>query len=534
MAGLGRLTVWTLALAIFLNIVAYLVSVFRVTVWMPYKLHQIMRKKGYSGPSLSWAMHNRDEAAALCINSRQAAKSLPRGTVDHCIRQRVLPHYFEWARRYGRRFVCSPRKASHCMLWAGNEPEVIREVLVNCKKADFGKSQTSASDALLGRGGLVLVSDYHEWARQRRAVRPVFYAGKVKETGTIMTEVARAWLTSLSKTVLENGGSAEVEMGEQIGMLTKDILARTAFGSDYVKGRRGFDGQHKLKFLEFQTGGYIHPIMRRIPTKINKEIQKTRDQVTKSLMEIIDERRRAVKLGERDSYGDDLLGVILADGEAHNSNPMFKKWTDEQLVDQCRTFFFAGHDTVRVSISWVLIMLAHYTDWQQRIREEVIKVLGDDEANFHAGAKLQKLNLLHQFIYETMRLYPPVPQIVRQVVKDGATLLGEPVPKNLDILMEPLTLHRNPEYWGKDAEEFKPERFARGIAQACKHPYAYIPFGAGPRICVAQTQAMTELLLITVMVIMKFRFQLSPSYVHNPTHCIVLEPSGVQLILHHL
>lgn len=79
---------------------------------------------------------------------------------------------------------------------------------------------------------------------------------------------------------------------------------------------------------------------------------------------------------------------------------------------------------------------------------------------------------LHQFVYETMRLYPPVPQIIRQVVKDGATLLGEPVPKSLDILIEPLSVHRNPEYWGADAEEFKPERFAKGISHACSHPYA--------------------------------------------------------------
>ncbi|KAG6553035.1 hypothetical protein Mapa_005372 [Marchantia paleacea] len=532
-AGVSSLVFWTLSAAIFLNCVAYLVALFRVTIWNPYKLHRIMRQRGYGGPPISWAMHNRDEAAEICLNSRTVLKPI-HGTVDHNIRHRVLPHYFEWSRRYGKRFVCSPRKASQCMLWAGTEAEVIREVLVNSKTGFYGKSQTSSSDALLGRGGLVLVTDLHEWSRQRRVVRPIFYAGKVKETGSIMMEVAKPWLAVLAKKVEENGGMVEVEMVQEIGMVTKDILSRAAFGSDYLQGRKGFDGQQKLKVLEFAHGG-ANALLRLLPTKINKEIRKTRELVTKTLTEIIQERRRLVESGQRTSYGDDLLGVILTDGEAHDANSKNTKCTDEQLVDQCRTFFFAGHDTVQVSIAWTLVLLAHYPDWQERIRQEVFDVLGHEDVDLHAGTKLHKFNLLHQFVYETMRLYPPVPQIIRQVVKDGATLLGEPVPKSLDILIEPLSVHRNPEYWGGDAEEFKPERFAKGISHACTHPYAYIPFGAGPRICVAQNQALAEVLLITVLFLMKFRFQLSPSYVHSPIHCIVLEPSaGVQLLLQKL
>lgn len=138
---------------------------------------------------------------------------------------------------------------------------------------------------------------------------------------------------------------------------------------------------------------------RRLPTKINKEIRKTRELVTKTLTEIIQERRRSVESGQRTSYGDDLLGVILTDGEAHNANSKnTTKCTDEQLVDQCRTFFFAGHDTVQVSIAWTLVLLAHYPEWQDRIRQEVFDVLGHEDVELHAGTKLHKFNLVSLLI----------------------------------------------------------------------------------------------------------------------------------------
>lgn len=105
-AGVSSLVFWTLSAAIFLNLVAYLVALLRVTMWNPYKLHRIMRQRGYGGPPLSWTMHNRDEAAEIFLHSRTVLKPIF-GTVDHNIRHRVLPHYFEWSRRYGTCLITS-------------------------------------------------------------------------------------------------------------------------------------------------------------------------------------------------------------------------------------------------------------------------------------------------------------------------------------------------------------------------------------------------------------------------------------------
>lgn len=139
------------------------------------------------------------------------------------------------------------------------------------------------------------------------------------------------------------------------------------------------------------------------------------------------------------------------------------------------------------------------------------------------------------FVDETLRLYSPVSVVSREVFKTNATLRGERLPKHLAVFINFFALHRDKENWGDDALEFKPERFSNGIAMACKTPNAYSPFGWGPRTCVAQSFAMTELKLILAMLVQRFSFRLSPSYRHEPVFGLSLVPKfGVQVVLEHV
>ena len=134
-------------------------------------------------------------------------------------------------------------------------------------------------------------------------------------------------------------------------------------------------------------------------------------------------------------------------------------------------------------------------------------------------------------IQEALRLYPPAAFISREALEEfemGNII----VPKGVCIWTLIPTLHRDPEIWGPDANEFKPQRFANGVSSACKVPQAYIPFGLGARLCIGKNFAMVQLKLLLCIIISKFNFTLSPNYKHSPAYRMIVEPKhGVHILI---
>ena len=134
-------------------------------------------------------------------------------------------------------------------------------------------------------------------------------------------------------------------------------------------------------------------------------------------------------------------------------------------------------------------------------------------------------------IQEALRLYPPAAFISREALEEfemGNII----VPKGVCIWTLIPTLHRDPEIWGPDANEFKPQRFANGVSSACKVPQAYIPFGLGARLCIDKNFAMVQLKLLLCIIISKFNFTLSPNYKHSPAYRMIVEPKhGVHILI---
>lgn len=137
-------------------------------------------------------------------------------------------------------------------------------------------------------------------------------------------------------------------------------------------------------------------------------------------------------------------------------------------------------------------------------------------------------------LQEVLRLYTPGPFTYRTTGK--TVKLGEfYFPPGVGLSIPLLSVHHDPELWGDDAHEFKPERFSEGFSKASKNPAAYVPFGSGPRNCVGQNFAMTEAKISLAMILQRFRFELSPSYAHAPFFVITLQPQyGAPIILHKL
>ncbi|KAK6133974.1 hypothetical protein DH2020_032276 [Rehmannia glutinosa] len=135
-------------------------------------------------------------------------------------------------------------------------------------------------------------------------------------------------------------------------------------------------------------------------------------------------------------------------------------------------------------------------------------------------------------INEALRLYTPAISLVRRVTKN--VKLGKyEFPANMELHIPPLALHRNQDIWGKDAHLFKPERFSEGVAMATKNnPMAFLPFGFGPRTCVGLNFANNEVKIAMSIILQRYKFTLSPNYVHSPLSLITVRPqNGVQIML---
>jgi len=202
------------------------------------------------------------------------------------------------------------------------------------------------------------------------------------------------------------------------------------------------------------------------------------------------------------------------------------------MVDECKTFYFAGHETTNGVLAWSLFLLAIHTDWQEKARKEVFELFGQESPNAEGIARLKIMSMI---LNETLRLYPPVISLLRRVEREIG--LGKLIlPANTYVLLPVLALHHDSEIWGQDVHLFKPERFADGVAKATNNNIAgFIPFGFGPRICVGLNFATNEIKIALSMILQRYKFILSSNYVHHPVPLITIRPkNGIPIVFNKL
>ncbi|GMP93739.1 hypothetical protein CsSME_00043449 [Camellia sinensis var. sinensis] len=255
------------------------------------------------------------------------------------------------------------------------------------------------------------------------------------------------------------------------------------------------------------------------------ESEKLEQGIQDSILEIIKKRENA----ELDNYGTDLLGLLV---KASNDADENKRITVETVVDECKAFYIAGHETTTTLLAWSVLLLAIHTDWQEEARKEVLQLFDQQYPNAEGIPKMKKMNMI---INESLRLYPPIINITRKVqrkVKLGQLIL----PANINVTILTLALHLDPQIWGDDVYLFKPERFSEGIAKATNNnPGVYLPFGFGQRSCVGMNFAINETKIALSMILQRYAFTLSPTYTHSPIQVLTVRPQhGIQVKLHAL
>ncbi|GFP98838.1 cytochrome p450 72a13 [Phtheirospermum japonicum] len=302
--------------------------------------------------------------------------------------------------------------------------------------------------------------------------------------------------------------------------LTGDVISRAAFGSSHEEGKRIFELQKEKVKLVLELMQFIFiPGWRYVPTKANKRMKAYSEEIESLLRGIINQRVKAMRKGE--TVSDDLL----------STNKSNVGMSIEEVIHECRLFYFAGSETTSLLLVWTMVMLSKHQEWQARAREEVLHVFTDEEPNFD---NLNRLKIMTMILNEVLRLYPPAPLLARTPMK--AVKLGNiTLPVGVDLILLIGLLHNDPKIWGDDVNEFKPERFSDGVSGATKGQFSFIPFSAGPKVCIGQHFALVEAKLAMARILKSFSFELSPSYLHAPFPIITLQPQhGVPLVLHKL
>jgi cytochrome P450 len=199
--------------------------------------------------------------------------------------------------------------------------------------------------------------------------------------------------------------------------------------------------------------------------------------------------------------------------------------TAGEVRNQVVTIFMAGHETTALALTWTWYLLSQHPAVEASLHAELDAVLSGRSPRHE---DLAKLTYTRMVIEESMRLYPPAHTLSRTAMDDDE-VLGRRIPKGARILIVPWLLHRNPRLWA-DPERFDPQRFAPEPA-ASRHRFAYIPFGAGPRICIGAAFAMAEAMLILATIAQRYRLRLKPGFPVEPQGLITLRARhGMRMI----
>ncbi|OAY23979.1 cytochrome P450 714C2 isoform X2 [Manihot esculenta] len=491
---------------VFLGVV---VRLYNGLVAKPNRLRSMLKKQGINGPPPTFLLGNIREIMKS-LSSIEKNNDPP---LTHNCAALTFPFFEQWFKEYGQVFVYSLGNLQIVNL---HQPELVKE-FTTCVSLDLGKTSLQLDDLgpLLGQG--IVASNGAFWSHQRKIIAPELYMEKIKGMVNLITESANALLNSWKSMIERDGGMADIKVDEGLGSFSADVISRACFGSNYYKGEKIFlKLKDLLKASSKKDLAVGIPGMRYLPTKSNREAWALEKEIRNLILKVVKERQEAAD--EKD-----LLQMILEG--AKNSN-LSREETDRFIVDNCKNVYMAGWETTTVSASWCLMLLAINQEWQDRVRAEVLEICGGSMLD---SDMIRKMKLLNAVIHETLRLYPPVPVIAREALKD-MKLGNINVPKGVNIWTTVLLLHTDPEIWGSDSYKFNPERFANGIAGVCKYPFFYMPFGVGPRVCLGQNLAIVELKIVLALILSNFSFTISPRYVHSPIFNLVIKPEhGVNL-----
>lgn len=393
------------------------------------------------------------------------------------------------------------------------EPRAIEQVLVTQHSAFQKDRLTRDLQRILGTG--LLTSEGETWRRDRKLMAPFFKPAEIGAYGAIMAECARACVERY--TALESFDVHSAMMN-----LTLEVLVRALFGSDVVRsdGVEALLGPIMQDFRPTSVAWRLF-LPNWVPLPSRRRLDRARSGLDAIVNELIAVRRRqaatereaspmAAPSGEESSRAVDLLGRLTRARDVEG------RLSEVALRDEAMTLFLAGHETTALALTYTLRLLALHPEHARAIRTELARVLGD---GLPTPESLSELVQLRAVLDESLRLYPPVWAFGREPRED-VVVNGFKIPKGTQIAISPWLMHRDARFFA-EPERFSPERW---LGQPSPPRFTYLPFGAGPRVCIGSHFAITEAMIILATILQHCDLELLPDPPLSLLPSITLRP----------
>ncbi len=396
-----------------------------------------------------------------------------------------------------------------------NQPELV-DLVLRKRPDDFPKSDRIREGLAPLLGNSVFVTNGETWKRQRRIIDPAFEGGRLRDVFPAMWDAGQAAVARLAPLA----GGEPVEIEAQTSHAAADVIFRTLFS---IPIEHQVAGQVFETFREHQRAqpvlnlGAVLPLPKWFPRFHSRETRRTARKIRDLITQLTAARMRAIKAG---GAPDDLATKIMTTPDPETG----ARFDTDEMVDQVAIFFLAGHETSASALAWSLYLLAMHPEWQERVADEARAVFDPEKVYF---STVSKLRVSRDVFREALRLYPPVPMMVREA-SCPERFRDRDVPKGSQIVLSPWHLHRHERLWERP-DAFDPARFQTENGKACLRN-AYIPFSAGQRVCTGSGFAMIEGPLILSMLVRAYRFELLPDRPAMPVaHLTVRGKDGIWL-----
>ncbi|XP_043461029.1 cytochrome P450 4C1-like [Leptopilina heterotoma] len=447
------------------------------------------------------------------VNKLPGPARYPLPTVAFQVRKLKQEDRFKWVfdllAKYQKGFMMNIMQFNEALVHIYNprHMEIIFPSTENIKKS-------FAYDNLnpwLGQG--LLTSSGQTWFHQRKLITPAFHFGVVDQFAEVMSEKSRVLTEIIDETLRENPNEP-IDIFKLIIRCALDIICETAMGVNMnVQRKYDTDYMNALhKVAQSLVERVNYPWLKWdwifYRTKGGKETKVAFETMIDFTMKIIKKKKLARQSGvnepkeiESDEFGKRKRKAfldLLLDVNENEKNPM----TEAEIREQVDTFMFAGHDTTAAAINWAIFNLGNNPEVQEKVHQELDEYFGDDYDRPITIKDVAELKYLDRVIKETLRMHPSVPQISRRLTED-IKLDGYMVPKGVNLAIAIYHLHHNPNVW-PNPEKFDPDRFLPENSRG-RHPYAYVPFSAGPRNCIGQKFAVAEQKIVLTSILRKWR-----------------------------
>jgi len=392
-----------------------------------------------------------------------------------------------------------------------NDPALVARVLKE-RPEDFPKSDRIGEGLRPLLGNSVFVTNGEVWKRQRRIIDPAFEGGRLRDTYPAI------WAAGAASVARMRTGVVEVE--EQMSHAAADVIFRTLFSIPI---------EHEIAsavFAEFRTYQRTQPILNlaafvplpRWFPRFHRKATTASAAVIRGLITRLTEARGAqIAAG---TAPDDLATKIMVTADPVTG----QRFGTQEMVDQVAIFFLAGHETSASALAWALYLLATHPQVQDRVAAEAA-TLGDSP-DF---SQLARLKYTRDVFREVLRLYPPVPMMVRQNLREER-MRGRRVVRGAQIVLSPWHLHRHERIWTAP-DDFDPDRWSRDENKTCVRD-GYMPFSSGPRVCTGAGFAMVEGVVLLALLIRAFKVNPVAGRAPVPVaHLTVRAKDGIHLMV---